>query len=258
MNDDHVSENRLLHALDLAVMRDWGESKSLAEAFDSPVANRLFLLLSDIEEREAARARQLSNVRHEIGNALSIVQANLEGMVDGILEPTNDRLNALLNALATASIMLDDLRRPTEPDVSDVVQMETFNICALIEAHITAVRGLADAKTVHLGYEACGGAHPECTMYRGDSARTGRILRNVLLTAVRYTPPGGRVDVRCERNDGSLVLSIRDHHMNAGVPLLNRVLKAIRGKARMEEHAGTGSNVLVIDLPVDAVTDHPR
>lgn len=246
-------DNRLLHALDLALVRDWGDSKALTESIDSPIADRLFLLLSDIEEVEAARGRKLAKVRHEIGNALSIVQANIEGMVDGILEPTVDRLNALLSALATASLMLDDLRRPHEPDASDVVQLETFNICALIEAHVAAVRGLANAKDVSLDYRPCGNAHIECTMHRGDGARTGRILRNVLLTAVRYTPPHGAVEVRCDKDKGALVLRIRDHHIHAGVPLLNRLLKAIGGKARLEEHDGAGANELIINLPVEPV-----
>ena len=125
---DHGGENRLLHAIDLALASDWSEAKSLAESIDNPIADRLFLLLSDIEEREAARTFQLANIRHEIGNALSIAQANIEAIIDGLLEPTEARLNALLAALGSASTMLDELRRPAQTNDENIVRIETFNL----------------------------------------------------------------------------------------------------------------------------------
>jgi len=53
--------------------------------------------------------RRDAELRHEIGNALSIAQANLEGMLDGIVEPSLERLEGIRDAIATASERLKEL-----------------------------------------------------------------------------------------------------------------------------------------------------
>jgi len=57
------------------------------------------------------RTRTAAEIRHEIANAVSIVQANLEGMLDGVLEPTPDRLEALRQTLSGITVALERWRR---------------------------------------------------------------------------------------------------------------------------------------------------
>lgn len=45
--------------------------------------------------------------RHELGNALTIALANVEGMLDGLVEPTSTRLEALAETLRGAIALLD-------------------------------------------------------------------------------------------------------------------------------------------------------
>jgi hypothetical protein len=40
--------------------------------------------------------------RHELGNLLAIALANVEGMLDGLVEPTPSKLEALAGALRRA------------------------------------------------------------------------------------------------------------------------------------------------------------
>jgi hypothetical protein len=47
--------------------------------------------------------------KHELGNALGVVLANLEGMIDGIVMPTTERLEALAGAMRRAQALLAEL-----------------------------------------------------------------------------------------------------------------------------------------------------
>lgn len=98
----------VLHALDLAAARNWRAAASALDALDDPVATRLRAFLLELEGTDAARARSDAKVRHEIGNALAIVQANLEGVIDGVLEPTAERLSGMRAALASAGALLEE------------------------------------------------------------------------------------------------------------------------------------------------------
>ena len=44
--------------------------------------------------------------RHELGNLLAVALANVEGMLDGLVEPTLPRLEAVADALRRARELL--------------------------------------------------------------------------------------------------------------------------------------------------------
>jgi hypothetical protein len=45
--------------------------------------------------------------RHDLGNLLSIALANVEAMVDGLVVPTPERLEAVADALRRAAGLID-------------------------------------------------------------------------------------------------------------------------------------------------------
>jgi hypothetical protein len=53
------------------------------------------------------------DTRHELGNLLAIALANVEGMIDGLAQPTGTRLEAVADALRRARALL---QQPGERD----------------------------------------------------------------------------------------------------------------------------------------------
>jgi two-component system sensor histidine kinase BaeS len=234
----------LLHVLDLMIMKEWDEAKGLLEPFDDDVAGRLFLLVCDLEQNEQRRARALSVVRHEIGNTLSIARANLEGIADGVLAPTPDRIEGIVDSLSSAGRLLDDLRRfPESPGGVDVIRLETFDIDKLISAHAAAIAGLARAKNVRVVYDAPN-QNGVGRSFRGDPSRVGQALSNALLNAVRYTPPGGTVHVRSDRAGSEITLEVRE----SDVSVVPRLLKVLGDDARVESSGDRGA-IFAVTLP---------
>ncbi|MEO9169766.1 MAG: HAMP domain-containing sensor histidine kinase [Candidatus Baltobacteraceae bacterium] len=273
-----TEQDRMLHAMDLAVMREWDEAKAILESIDGPVSGRMFLLVCEMEQHEQVRNRSFALVRHEIGNALTIAQANVEGIMDGVLLSSTERLEGVLASLASASRLLDDLKKPHEPRGHEVIRIEAFNVCALIGAHASAIAGLAQAKNVSIIYDPCGKNFSSCTNYRGDPTRVGQVLRNVLINAVRYTPPGGSVEIRCDKPESELTLVVRDTGIgilpedathvfepgyrggNAtpegsglGLAVVHKLLKSLGGNARVVSHDGGGAT-FELTLPAVPLT----
>ena len=75
------------------MLGDWDGAKRTLEDIDNPIVPRLMTLMTEQHKRERDRCNAQAIARHELGNALSIAQANVEGMMDGILEMTPDRLS---------------------------------------------------------------------------------------------------------------------------------------------------------------------
>ncbi|MDQ6929587.1 MAG: HAMP domain-containing histidine kinase [Candidatus Eremiobacteraeota bacterium] len=266
----------VLHALDLATAGEIDEARATLVRRSDPVAERLLGLLEELAQERIAKTRTQSMLWHEIGNALSIAQANLEGIMDGVLEPTPERYTGMRSALESVAGLLDDWRRPTQmlQDKTQIAPAENFNICAMIAAQATLIDGLARAKNVSLNFAPCTELHPDCVQYRGDPQRTGQILRNVLINAVRYTPPGGHVALLCDRPDAAITLTVSDsgpgiptedlphifdegfrgkaggsaNGSGIGLSVVSRLLRSLGGNAHVQSEEGNGAT-FVIELP---------
>jgi hypothetical protein len=51
-----------------------------------------------------------SRLRHEIGNLLSIAQATIEAMIDGIVDATPERLEGVRQAIVAAGDVLNGFK----------------------------------------------------------------------------------------------------------------------------------------------------
>lgn len=132
------------------------------------------------DDRPASELRAaLTNIRHEA--------RRLKGIVDDLFLLA--RANAGEKLLAPASLYLGDLAREC----------------------VQAARSLAAAKNVELRYHGS-----EELPYTGDEALLRRLVMNLLDNAIKYTPPGGAVDLYAASEDGRFVLDVRD--TGPGIP----------------------------------------
>ncbi|HET9392457.1 MAG TPA: hypothetical protein VFO29_02870 [Candidatus Rubrimentiphilum sp.] len=101
---------KLLLALDLCMAEDWDAAKLSLEGLDDAAAARLAMLITLQQEREKNHLQMLKKARHELGNTLSVAQANLEAMLDGVLETTPERLRSIADSLRAAGAVVLDLK----------------------------------------------------------------------------------------------------------------------------------------------------
>ncbi|HVA38987.1 MAG TPA: sensor histidine kinase [Candidatus Dormibacteraeota bacterium] len=254
---------RLLHAIDGAMLGRWSSAKAelhrAGDASVDAVAARLLAFVDQLERAEHLRGHHASMLKHEIGNPLAIAQATLEGMLDGVLERSDAGLETALEAVEAAGAMLGEVsREPKAPDDLPPIMLAAFTICSVVVPEIEAISPLASSKGVGLSYHHCGGANNACTLFRGDPSRIRLLVRNVLINAVRFTPPSGAIELRCDRDGTDLTLEIAegdgvDHgESRMGLAAVNQLLRNIGGSARIDSITSRGT-ALVIALPAAAI-----
>jgi signal transduction histidine kinase len=244
---------RLLHAIDLGMLGDWEAAKRSLENLDDPMVPRLMSWMTQQQRYERDRNQAQALVRHELGNALSIAQANIEAMIDGVLEPSSDRLYGIRNALQTCGALLDDLKKSgpsSRREPGD--RYDRFDIYELIAAQIRLISAIAESKNVRVSYRNDG--HDRAgAEYHGDPDRIAHIVRDSLLSAVRYTPPGGTIEIGYLAPVGEIELSVRHstnrEHDGLGLPLASYLLDALGSDARLTSESLT-TNTFVLKLPL--------
>ena len=184
----------------------------------SVVAAELAAYLSMLRARalEAERTRQLDEARQAAESAnrakdefLALVSHELRTPLNTILasadalrsEQTHaaDRMRAFAaierSVRAQAKLVQDLLDLSGVATASLRLDLRAVEPAPLIEAALQAVRPRAEQKSIRL--EAV--LDDSVTPLIADPQRLSQIVANLLANAVKFTPPGGRVEVRLER-----------------------------------------------------------
>jgi signal transduction histidine kinase len=118
----------------------------------------------------------------------------------------------------------------------------------------------------------------------GDADRLTQVVTNLLSNAIKYSPSGGAVEVRTERSDGTVTLTVADHGMGIpteqlekifdrysrvetvetrniqgtglGLPIVRQIVQLCEGKVWATSEAGRGS-VFHVQLPLADIAARP-
>lgn len=178
---------------------------------------RLGRAFNEMTERlgtnEARRRQLLADVAHELRTPLSVIQANLEALVDGLYPLDEAHLRRVLDETVIMSRLLNDLQTLSTAEAGALVlHREPTGARQLIDGAIRSFTAQASDAGVRLESRAAD-TLPEIQV---DRLRIGEVLGNLLSNALRHTPPGGVVTVTARATDDEVELSVAD--TGAGIP----------------------------------------
>ena len=181
------------------------EVRALAHAFNA-MAGRL-------QVNDEQRRHLLAEVTHDLRTPLTIIQGQLEGLLDGVYPRDDAQLSAILDETRLLARLIDDLRTLALAEGGALpLQREPADLAVLAGETVAAFQPQADLVGVKLALDIPLDL-PELEL---DPVRIREVLTNLMTNALRYTSPGGKVCLRCERQDGLVVVSVSD--TGAGIP----------------------------------------
>jgi len=205
--------------------------RSLARAFNAMSAR--------LEEVDRQRRAYLADVTHELRTPLSVIQGQLEGVIDGIYAPDPERMRALLDQVQTLDGLIGDLRTLTLVETGGLVlRREPVDVGVLISGAVDALRATAADRGVGLLTDV----NPDLPILDADPVRMRSVLSNLLSNAIRHTPPGGTVTVAASADPGAMHVLVRDTGPGFPPDLLSRVFERF---VRSPESSGSGLGLAI-------------
>ncbi len=195
----------------------------------------------------------VATVSHELRTPLNAIYgwATLARRPGAPLEQVEKGLDVIMrNARLLAEIindLLDVCRIASGKLLLDVARLD---LRAAVEAAIDGLRSAADAKGVVL-HTAFGS---ESTPVLGDARRLEQVVSNLVANAIKFTPPGGRVDVSLNRAVDRAVLDVWDTGQGIAPDFLPHIFERFRqadaSAARRQGGLGLGLSIVkhVVDL----------
>ncbi|HKP83228.1 MAG TPA: ATP-binding protein [Pyrinomonadaceae bacterium] len=218
-------------------------------------AERERLLKSEQEARDAAeRANQLKDeflatLSHELRNPLNVILGYSElllRMPDVQQSPRLIQMGDALrrNAQSQSQLINDllDLSRLQRGKVS--LNHETVSLAAIIDNAVETVRGDAAAK----GIDIRSHAGDQLLLVDGDRLRLQQIAWNLLNNAVKFTPPGGRIEISLGNEGDSAVLVVSDTGQGIDPNFLPHVFEMFRQAdgSNRRRHGGLGIGLALV------------
>jgi len=152
----------------------------------------------------------LAMLAHELRNPLAPIATAADLLSRGALDEEGVwQLSEVISRQARhMTRLIDDLldvSRVTRGQVT--LDKEPVDLKIIAAEALEQIRPLLEAKAHHLDVQLS----PESTLVMGDRLRLVQVLVNVLGNAIRYTPNGGRIELRMLADDGHLTLCVRDN-----------------------------------------------
>jgi len=187
-----------------------GEFGQLARSF-----NRM---TEELERADRQRRNLTADVAHELRTPLHIIQGNLEGILDGVYEPTAEHIGATLDETRLLARLVDDLRTLSLAEAGQLpLTWEAVDVAELLADVGTSFSGQAEAAGIDLRIEIEGYESNSSTMtITGDVGRLDQVLSNLMANALRHTPPGGIITLRAETIKDGVRIIVRD--TGEGIP----------------------------------------
>lgn len=204
--------------------------------------------ISEVKKLENLRQEFVANVSHELKTPLTAIKSYAETLLHGAIDDHDNNRKFLQK-----------------------IEQNVLNLAALIDdileiSRLEAGRGIAPFETVHLEEEVDRAietlsarikekkieivklGEPGACEIQGEPNHIYRALLNLLDNAVKYSDPGGKIEISCKANGKKLELSVKDYGVGIAAEHHPRIFERFYrvDKARSRELGGTGLGLSIV------------
>jgi signal transduction histidine kinase/ActR/RegA family two-component response regulator len=199
------------------------------------------------EKANRAKDEFLATLSHELRTPLTPILGWTVMLRSGTLDPAaiHRGLEVIERNVRAQTQLIGDLL-----DVSRIItgklrlEVSPIAVVPVVEAGVEAVRASAEAKEISLGVEL----PSELPAIIGDPDRLQQVVWNLVSNAVKFTPQGGRIDVRLRNDGSSLSLSVTDNGKGIEPEFLPHVFERFRqaDSTSTRSHGGLGLGLAIV------------
>lgn len=219
----------------------------------SPPSAEVELLRSQLRElQDEGRARDefLAMVAHELRAPLCAILGWADMLRNAAsAEAFESGLTVIEQSAQLQAKLIEDLLLMARMASKGIpLQLQLLDPRDVIDAAIDALRPVADAKGMRLRKAF----DPQAGLVRGDPARLQQVIGNLLANAVKFTPPGGMVQVSLVRSRGWAVITVTDDGVGIAPEFLSQVFDRFKqDPSTAHWHSGLGLGLAIARQLVD-------
>lgn len=175
-----------------------------------------------LKELDQIKSRFFANISHELRTPLTLLLAPLETLLQRFSTDAESRevlMTMQSNGMRLLKLINDLLDLVRLESGRMEVRREPCEVAAFVKGIASAARQVADDKRLRLETVI----DPALGTVLTDRDKLDKIVLNLVFNAIKFTPSGGRVEVRAERQGDEFILGVSDTGMGISEKNLQHV-----------------------------------
>src|SRR6266487_942151 len=171
------------------------------------LASSINTLAVALEQTERRRLEVIGNVAHELRTPIATLEGYLEGLLDGVIEPSPLTWAMLHTEAGRLRRLVDDLQELSRAEARQIpLSLQPVAPQRLVQSALEPLEEQFAEKGLQLQIHVPEVLSPVMV----DPNRAVQILTNLLVNALRYTPAPGRVEVAVSREKTKVAFRVSD------------------------------------------------
>jgi two-component system phosphate regulon sensor histidine kinase PhoR len=213
------------------------------------------VLLQDLTElRRLERARRdfVANISHELRTPLASLKALSETLQEGAIEDPAvakdflEKINAETDRLAQMVNELSELSRIESGEVP--LSIEPIFLAEAVKRVVERLKAQADRAGLSLVVDIPSDL-PEAL---ADRERIEQVLVNLIHNAIKFTPPGGQINIAAKAEGDDIQVSVADTGVGIPADDLPRIFERFYKADKARAGGGTGLGLAIAKHIVEA------
>lgn len=202
------------------------------------------------EDAIKAREQVLAVVAHDLRTPLNFIKMGAQLIAeDPRSSDTPDLAGRMIGAADLMTLLINDLLEAARADTGGMlIDAKPIEVEKFLNEALQMLKPLAQRSDIPLTLRI------ETNLPRvlADSARVRRVLANLVVNAVKFSPNGGEVEITAERADGTVRFSIIDRGLGISAEHLEHLFDRF-WQANVRDRRGVG---LGLAIAKEIVTAH--
>ena len=198
-------------------------------------------MADNLSQLEKLRVKLTNDIAHELRTPLANIQAYVEAMWDGLMPADKENLGLVQDEVNRLSQLLQDLQKLSKAEAPLSVR-ERVNLSDLVDSLVSSFRILAEEKQIEMERDIT----PK-VFTKGDLKALETAIQNIIVNAVKYTPPGGDIKVKCFNKGNWSVVKVSDTGIGIEAQELPFIFERFyrTDLSRSRETGGTGIGLAI-------------
>ena len=175
------------------------------------MSSELGRLYQELESTSRHKSEFLANMSHELRTPLNAIIGFSEVLLEQMFGSLNDKqaeyLDDILSSGRHLLLLINDVLDLSKVEAGMMeLQLSTFSLPQLLRSGVTIVRERAGRHDIALDLDV----EPEVAEVVADELKIKQVVVNLLANAVKFTPDGGRVNLRAGRVGDEVHVAVVD------------------------------------------------
>ncbi|WIF95408.1 sensor histidine kinase [Caminicella sporogenes] len=200
-------------------------------------------LSKSLKEQQKLRKRLTTDIAHELRTPLTILKSHVEAIIDGVWQPTKERMIIFKNEVDRLMKLVKQLKYLVDIESHEIIlDVKEFEISKLLREIIEGFRYEFDKKNIVIKDDI-----KENIFINGDRDKISQVIINLLSNALKFTEAGGTVKVVLKDESDNIIISVEDNGI--GIPekdlpyIFERLYRSEKSRSRKTGGAGIGLTI---------------